>query len=159
MRFRLSTSLLLLLSGPLCLAFQTGRPAFQLHEIHPTAESKVVQDQALAARKRLLLANENAEKIVLTATTDNTPDAQAKAAEAQKQVADAQKAAEDADKQAKEVQSAPISQQNWKQMQSVLEGEKNRYESSMKRNSAMATTLVMGGILLALMAALAGFLR
>jgi hypothetical protein len=159
MRFRLPALLFVVLSGPLCLAFQAPRPVLQLREIHPTAQSKAAQDQALNARRELLMVNEKTRPILLAAATNNSPATQAQAAEAQKQVAAAQKVAEEANNNVQQTQSAPISQQDWRQMQSVLQDQKNRYESSMNHYTALATGLVLAGIVLAVMAALAGFLR
>ncbi|MGC2697593.1 MAG: hypothetical protein WA738_17540 [Candidatus Angelobacter sp.] len=159
MRFRLAALLFLALAAPLCLAYQAAQPALQLRELHPTAESKAAQDQALHARKQLLMVNENAQKILLTAEANHSPEVQAQAAEAQKQVAVAQQAAAEADTKAQQVQATVISPQDWRQMQSVLQDQRSRYESSMKHYSAMATGLVLAGILMAASAALAGFLR
>lgn len=159
MQCRLPVFLLILLSAPLCLGFQPVRPVIQLHEIYQTPESKAAQDQAVNARKHLLLASESAEKMLKTAATNNSPDIQAKVNEAQRQVAAAQQDAQVAENKAKAVQSSSITSQQWLQMQGVLQEEKNRYESSMNRNSAMAATLVVAGILLAMLSALAGFMR
>jgi hypothetical protein len=112
MSHKLRVLLLIVLSAPICKAFQLARFA-QIQEIHPTAESKTAQDQAFNARKRLLLAAETAQQLKLAASNSNVPDDQAKAAAAQQQVMDAQKDAEVADKKAKEVQSAVIAPQDW----------------------------------------------
>lgn len=158
MKFRLPALLLIVLSAQVGLAYQPSR-LFQLSEIHPTAQSKAAQDQAMAARKRLILVNDNAQKVMAAAATNNSPDAQAKAAEAQQQVADAKQAVQTADTAAKQAQAEPVSQQDWNNMQTVLKGAKDRYESNMDHYSTLATSLVVAGILLSLAGAFAGFLR
>ena len=90
MSHKLRVLLLVVLSAPICRAFQIARFA-QVQEIHPTAESKTAQDQAFNARKRLLLAAENAQQLKIAASNSHTPADQAKAAAAQQQVADAKK--------------------------------------------------------------------
>jgi len=102
---------------------------------------------------------DNAQKLLTKVQTDSSPAVKAEAEDAQKQVAAAQKVAEDAQKNAKTLQAAPVSQQQWSQMQSVLQADKNRYETSMKHYSALATSLFLAGVLLALVAAISGFLR
>jgi uncharacterized membrane-anchored protein len=160
MAFKLQAFLLVLLSAPLSLALQTAsRAALQLREIHPNVESEVAQNRATDARKQLLFAQENALKVLTKAQTDSSPAVKAQADEAQKQVAAAQQAAEDAQKNAKALQAGAVSQQEWSQMQSVLQADRDRYETSMKRYSALAASLVLAGILLALVAAISGFLR
>jgi hypothetical protein len=160
MQLRLPTFILILLSGPLCLAMQVpARAALQLREIHPTSASQVAQNQATNARKQLLSAKENALKIQLKLATDSSPAVKAEAENAQKQVAAAQSVAEDTQKKSSALQAQPVTQDDWKQMQSVLQADKDRFETSMKHYSALATSLVLAGILLALVAALAGFLR
>jgi hypothetical protein len=158
MSHKLRVLLLIVLSAHICKAFQLARFA-QIQEIHPTAESKTAQDQAFNARKRLLLAAETAQQLKLAASNSNVPDDQAKAAAAQQQVADAQKDAEVADKKAKDVQSAAIAPQDWSKIQTALQTKSGDYESKMKSNSALATTLVLAGLILAALSALAGFLK
>ena len=158
MSHKLTILLLVGLSAPFCSAFQVSRFA-QIQEIHPTAESKAAQDQAFDARKRLLLAAENAQQLKIAVGNNNTPVDQAKVAAAQQQVAEAQKDADVADKKAKEVQSAAIAPQDWNKIQTALQTKSGDYESKMKSNSAMATTLVLAGLILAALSALAGFLK
>lgn len=158
MSHKLKVLLLVVLSAPICRAFQAARFA-QVQEIHPTAESKAAQDQAFNARKQLLMAAETAQQLKIAASNSNTPADQAKAAAAQQQVVEAQKNAEVADKKAKEVQSAAIAPQDWNKIQTALQTKSGDYESKMKSNTALATTLVLAGIILAALSALAGFLR
>jgi len=158
MSHTLRVLLLVVLAAPICRAFQATKFA-QIQEIHPTVESKAAQDQAFNARKRLLLAAETAQQLKIAASNSNAPADQAKAAAAQQQVADAQKDAEAADKRAKEVQSAAIAPQDWNKIQTALQTKSGDYESKMKSNSAMATTLVLAGLILAALSALAGFLK
>lgn len=159
MQIRLPLFFLILLSASWCLGFQLPRTTLQVHEIHPTVESKAAQEQAVDARKRLISVTENAQKALQIAATNNTPDAQASAAEAQRQVADAQQNAVAAEKKAQETQSASISQQDWIRIETVLQSKRDDYEIKMKHNSTLAATLVLAGIALALLAAVAGFLR
>jgi len=133
MSHKLRVLLLMLLSAPICKAFQIPRVA-QVQEIHPTAESKTAQDQAFNARKRLLMAAEPAQQLKVAASNSNAPDDQAKAAAAQQQVTDAQKGAEVADKKSKEVQSAVIAPQDWSKIQTALQTKSSDYESKMKSN-------------------------
>jgi hypothetical protein len=158
MSHKLRILLLVVLSAPFCRAFQAARFA-QIQEIHPTAESKAAQDQAFNARKRLLVAAETAQQLKIAASNSNTPADQAKAAAAQQQVAEAQKDAEVADKKAKDVQSAAIAPQDWNKIQTALQTKSGDYESKMKSNSGLATTLVLAGLILAALSALAGFLK
>ena len=160
MNFRRTTLFLFLISGPMALAMQAGSTVMpKLREIHINAESQAVQNQATEARKRLLLVKENAQIALAKVETDKSPAAQAEAANAQKQVAAAQSDAENAQKKASELPSQQVTEQDWKQMQTVLQTFKDRFETSMKHYSALATTLVVAGIFLALVSALAGFLR
>ena len=85
MSHKLRVLLLIVLSAPICKAFQIARFP-QVQEIHPTAESKTVQDQAFNARKRLLIAAETAQQLKVAASNSHAPDDQAKAAAAQQQV-------------------------------------------------------------------------
>jgi hypothetical protein len=158
MLHKLRVLLLIVLSAPICKAFQIARFP-QVQEIHPTAESKTAQDQAFNARKRLLMVAETAQQLKVAASNSHAPDDQAKAAAAQEQVADAQKDAEVADKKSKEIQSAAIAPQDWNKIQTALQTKSGDYESKMKSNSAVATTLVLAGIILAALSALAGFLK
>jgi hypothetical protein len=157
MKLSLPILLLLAIPGP-ALAMQAP-PALQLHAIHVNPEAQAAQNQAVDARKRLLLVNENVQKAIAKAETDESPAAQADAANAQQQVASAQNAADDAQKKASAVQSQPVTDQNWKQIQSVLQTYKNRYENSMNHYGVLATTLLLAGILLAAASAIAGFMR
>jgi hypothetical protein len=158
MKFRFLIFLLLAISGPVALAIQAA-PALHLHAIRVNPEVQAAQNQAVDARKRLLLVNENVQKAIAKAETDKSPAAQADAAKAQQQVASAQNAADDAQKKASSVQSQPVTDQDWKQIQNVLQTYKNRYESSMNHYGALATTLLLAGILLAAASAIAGFMR
>jgi hypothetical protein len=158
MTLRFPILLLLAISGPVALAMQAA-PALHLHTIRVDPEAQAAQNQAVDARKRLLLVNENVQKAIVKAETDKSPAAQADAAKAQQQVASAQNAADDAQKKASSVQSQPVTDQDWKQIQSVLQTYKNRYESSMNHYGALATTLLLAGILLAAASAIAGFMR
>jgi len=158
MKLRLPILLLLAISGPVALAMQAP-PALQLRTIHVNPEAQAAQNQAVDARKRLLLVNENVQKAIAKAETDKSPAAQADAANAQQQVASAQNAADDAQKKASSVQSQSVTNQDWKQIQSVLQTYKNRYESSMNHYGVLATTLLLAGILLAAASAIAGFMR
>src|ERR1051325_71059 len=97
MSHKLRVSLVVVPSSPICRAFQIAKFA-QVQEIHPTAESKAAQDQAFNARKRLLLAAENAQQLKIAASNSNAPADEAKAAAAPPQVADAQKDAQAAGK-------------------------------------------------------------
>ena len=158
MKLSLPILLLLAIPGPVALAMQAP-PALQLHAIHVNPEAQAAQNQAVDARKHLLLVNENVQKAIAKAETDKSPAAQADAANAQQQVASAQNAADDAQKKASAVQSQPVTDQNWKQIQSVLQTYKNRYENSMNHYGVLATTLLLAGILLAAASAMAGFMR
>jgi hypothetical protein len=158
MKLRLPILLLLAIPGPAALAMQAP-PALHLRTIHVNPEVQAAQSQAVDARKRLLIVNENVLKAIAKAETDKSPAAQADAAKAQQQVASAQNAAEDATKKATAVQSQPVTAQDWKQIQNVLQTYKNRYESSMDHYGVLATTLLLAGIVLAAASAIAGFMR
>lgn len=158
MKLSLPILLLFTIPGPVALAMQAP-PALQLRTIHVNPEAQAAQNHAVDARKRLLLVNENVQKAIAKAETDKSPAAQADAANAQQQVASAQNAADDAQKKASSVQSQPVTNQDWKQIQSVLQTYKNRYESSMNHYGVLATTLLLAGILLAAASAIAGFMR
>jgi hypothetical protein len=158
MKLRLPILLLLAIPGPVALAMQAP-PALHLRTIHVNPEVQAAQSQAVDARKRLLIVNENVQKAIAKAETDKSPAAQADAAKAQQQVASAQNAAEDATKKATAVQAQPVTAQDWKQIQNVLQTYKNRYESSMDHYGVLATTLLLAGIVLAAASAIAGFMR
>jgi hypothetical protein len=158
MKLRLPFLLLLAISGPAALGMQAA-PALHLHAIRVNPEAQAAQNQAVDARKRLLLVNESVQKAIAKAETDRSPAAQADAVKAQQQVASAQNAADDAQKKARAVESQPVTDQDWKQIQNVLQTYKNRYESSMNHYGVLATTLLLAGIVLAAASAIAGFMR
>lgn len=159
MRFKQVALLVVLLTGSEWLMASSSAAVKSLRTIPLSPESQALQNQAVEARKRLLLVNKNVQSALAKAATDNSAAATQEVDAAQKQAAAAQSVAEDAQKKASSAQSQPVAQSDWAHVQQVLTSEKDRFESSMNYYSGLATALVLLGIGLGLVAAIAGFMR
>jgi hypothetical protein len=143
----------LLMAGQVCTA---QSPAIQLRQIEITPQVQEAQQKAILARHDLIQARENVLRAQTKAETENSPTAQANLQNAEQQVIVAQNSAAAAQNTAKQLQSDPVTEQQWGRIRTVLREFKDRFAKSMNQYSTLATSLVLTGIVLGLVSAVAG---
>lgn len=153
MRFRLMAFLSVFLAGHVCVA-QVSRMVLRPIQVSPQVVE--AQQRVTVARTDLIRAREIAAQAQVKAETDKSPTAQADAQNAQQQVAAAQEKAAAAQATAKQLQSDPVTEQQWGQLRIVLQEARDRFARSMNEYSSLATGLVLAGIVLGVISAIAG---
>src|SRR4030095_9739718 len=116
-------------------------PAIQLRQIEITPQVQEAQRKAILARHDLIQARENVLRAQANAETENSPTAQANLQNAEQQGIVAQNSAAAAQNTAKQLQSDPVTEQQWGPIRTVLREFKDRFAKSMNQYSTLATSL------------------
>lgn len=153
MRLRGAILFGLILAGQVCTA---QAPAIPLRQIQITPQVQEAQRNAILARRDLIQARENVLRAQAKAETDTSPAAKANLQNAEQQVTVAQNDAAAAQNRANQLQSDPVTEQQWGQIRAVLQEFKERFAKSMNQYSTLATYLVIAAIVLGLVSAVAG---